>query len=61
VLLAHHASDVVAGALLGLIGAMWVRYWFASRHLGFSIGHVGEISGPSRLGLKKVAHRPSAP
>src|SRR6266550_41592 len=29
VLLAHHPSDVVAGALIGVSGAMIVRYWFA--------------------------------
>ena len=34
VLLAHHPSDVVAGALVGVIGAMLVRYWFAARRLG---------------------------
>ena len=38
VLLAHHPSDVVAGALIGVIGAMGVRYWFAARGLGFAIG-----------------------
>src|ERR1700709_605569 len=37
VLLAHHPSDVVAGALIGVIGAMLVRYWFAARHLAFTI------------------------
>jgi membrane-associated phospholipid phosphatase len=34
VLLAHHPSDVVAGALVGIIGAMFVRYWFAARRSG---------------------------
>ena len=34
VLLAHHPSDVVAGALIGVVGAMAVRYWFAARRLG---------------------------
>ena len=47
VLLAHHPSDVVAGALFGVIGAMAVRYWFAARRLGFAIGHDGAIL-PSR-------------
>ena len=37
VLLAHHPSDVVAGALIGVVGAMVVRYWFAARRLGFAI------------------------
>jgi membrane-associated phospholipid phosphatase len=43
VLLAHHPSDVVAGGLLGVIGAMAVRYWFAARQLGFVIRDDGEI------------------
>jgi membrane-associated phospholipid phosphatase len=43
VLLAHHPSDVVAGAAIGLVGAMLVRYWFAARHLGFVIGERGTI------------------
>jgi undecaprenyl-diphosphatase len=44
VLLAHHPSDVVAGAVIGLAGAMLVRYWFAARHLGFAIGERGTIT-----------------
>jgi undecaprenyl-diphosphatase len=61
VLLAHHPSDVVAGALIGVVGAMAVRYWFAARGLGFAIGRDGAISplGPGRL--KRVAHWASAP
>ena len=43
VLLAHHPSDVVAGALIGVVGAMGVRYWFAARRLGFAIGRDGAI------------------
>ena len=43
VLLAHHPSDVVAGALVGIVGAMFVRYWFAARRLGFAIRHDGTI------------------
>ncbi len=43
VLLAHHPSDVVAGALIGVVGAMAVRYWFAARRLGFAIHRDGEI------------------
>jgi undecaprenyl-diphosphatase len=58
VLLAHHPSDVVAGALLGVIGAMLVRYWFAARHLAFTIrrdGGIEQLSGPSWGHLKRVA------
>jgi membrane-associated phospholipid phosphatase len=43
-LLAHHPSDVVAGALVGLTGAMVVRYWFAARRLGFAVGAGGRIA-----------------
>jgi membrane-associated phospholipid phosphatase len=63
VLLAHHPSDVVAGALIGMIGAMAVRYWFAARRLGFTIDRDGQIVPlPSTRGqLKRVAGTPSAP
>ena len=63
VLLAHHPSDVVAGALIGVVGAMFVRYWFAARRLGFAIRRDGEIV-PLRSASrhrKRVAREPSAP
>jgi undecaprenyl-diphosphatase len=46
VLLAHHPSDVVAGAVIGVVGAMFVRYWFAARRLGFEIAQDGTITPP---------------
>jgi membrane-associated phospholipid phosphatase len=61
VLLAHHPSDVVAGATIGIIGAMCVRYWFAARGLGFEIGNHGIISPVAEGPLKRVAAGPSAP
>lgn len=64
VLLAHHPSDVVAGALVGVIGAMFVRYWFAARRLGFAIGRDGTIvplPGPSFERFKRVARSPFGP
>jgi membrane-associated phospholipid phosphatase len=64
VLLAHHPSDVVAGALVGVIGAMFVRYWFAARRLGFAIHYDGTIvplTGPSSGRLKRVARGAFAP
>jgi undecaprenyl-diphosphatase len=64
VLLAHHPSDVVGGALTGVVGAMAVRYWFAARRLGFAIGADGAIrplEGPSAVDLKKVAQQAFAP
>jgi len=64
VLLAHHPSDVVAGALIGVVGAMCVRYWFAARRLGFAIAQDGAITafrGPSPEARKRVAREASAP
>ena len=64
VLLAHHPSDVVAGALIGIIGAMFVRYWFAARRLGFAIqldGSIVPLVGPSSGRLKRVARGALAP
>jgi membrane-associated phospholipid phosphatase len=64
VLLAHHPSDVVAGALIGVIGAMAVRYWFAARRLGFAIrrdGAIAPLTGPSLGRFKRVAREAFAP
>jgi undecaprenyl-diphosphatase len=64
VLLAHHPSDVVAGALTGVIGAMAVRYWFAARHLAFTIhsdGTIDPLPGPAPGHLKRVAREAFAP
>ncbi len=64
VLLAHHPSDVVAGALIGVVGAMLVRYWFAARRLGFAIrrdGTIVPLAGPSMGYLKGVARDVFAP
>jgi len=63
VLLAHHPSDVVAGALIGAVGAMVVRYWFAARRLGFAVRRDGEIVPlrSFRGHLKRVAREASAP
>lgn len=64
VLLAHHPSDVVAGALVGVIGAMVVRYWFAARRLGFAIqrdGSIVPLPGPSFERLKRVARGAAGP
>jgi len=49
VLLAHHPSDVVAGAAIGIMGALGVRYWFAVRGLGFVIGETGVILPVRRI------------
>ncbi|TMJ87862.1 MAG: phosphatase PAP2 family protein [Alphaproteobacteria bacterium] len=63
VLLSHHPSDVVAGALIGVVGAMSVRYWFAARRLGFAIRRDGKIVPLRSVSgqFKGVARRASAP
>jgi membrane-associated phospholipid phosphatase len=64
VLLAHHPSDVVAGALVGVVGAMFVRYWFAARRLGFAIrrdGTIVPLGGAMPGRLKRVAREASSP
>jgi membrane-associated phospholipid phosphatase len=42
-LLAHHPSDVVGGAVIGLLGALAMRTWFAVREIGFAIEADGTI------------------
>jgi membrane-associated phospholipid phosphatase len=64
VLLAHHPSDVVAGALIGTVGALFVRYWFAERRLCFTIrpnGAIVALALPSLQRVKRVARNASAP
>ena len=58
IVVAHHPSDVLAGAIAGGIGALLVRYWLAARGLGFAIradGTVAPLPGPSWARLKRVA------
>ena len=55
---AHYPSDVLAGALVGVTGALLVRRWFALRRLGFSVGPDGAVQqfpGPSLKRIKSVA------
>jgi membrane-associated phospholipid phosphatase len=44
---AHHPSDVIAGALVGVVGAELTRRWFASRRLLFSPVDLRAFAGPS--------------
>jgi membrane-associated phospholipid phosphatase len=58
VVLAHHPTDVLAGAAVGVIGALLVRRWFALQHLGFTIGPQNSLQqwpGPSVKRIKAVA------
>ncbi len=61
---AHFPSDVLAGAVVGTVGALMVRRWFALRGLGFSLtpdGRVHQYPGPSVRRLKAVARELLAP
>ena len=58
VVTAHYPSDVLAAAVVGVVGALLVRRWFALRGLAFSIGPEGavhQLPGPSLKRIKSVA------
>jgi membrane-associated phospholipid phosphatase len=62
--MAHYPSDVLAGAVVGTVGALMVRRYFALRRLGFSAGAGGELQqypGPSLKRIKAVARELLAP
>ena len=64
VVLGHFPSDVIAGAVVGTVGALLVRYYFALRRLGFSVGPDGalhQLPGPSVKRMKAVARELLAP
>jgi membrane-associated phospholipid phosphatase len=44
----HHPSDVLGGAVVGVVGALMVRRWFAARRLGFSPADLQPYAWPSR-------------
>jgi hypothetical protein len=55
---------VLAGAIVGAVGALLVRDWFAARRLGFAVaadGQVRRLPGPSFARIKRVAGRLLAP
>jgi membrane-associated phospholipid phosphatase len=61
---AHYPSDVLAGALVGIAGAILVRRYFAQRRLGFAIeadGTIHQYPGPSLRRIKAVARGLLAP
>jgi membrane-associated phospholipid phosphatase len=64
VVTAHFPSDVIAGAVVGTVGALMVRRYFALRRLAFSIGPDGTLQqypGPSLKRIKSVARELLAP
>ncbi len=54
--LAHHPSDVIAGALTGAIGAFMMRRWFAARRLVFCPRDLRPYSGPSWRRIAAALH-----
>lgn len=54
VVLAHHPSDVLAGALVGATGAFLVRRWFAGRRLVFAARNLHAYPGPSWRRIKSA-------
>jgi len=64
VLDAHFFSDVLAGAIVGVVGALLVRDRFTERRLVFSVGLDGRVearSGLSFAHVKTVARKVFAP
>ncbi|HVX99714.1 MAG TPA: phosphatase PAP2 family protein [Pseudorhodoplanes sp.] len=60
VVTAHHPTDVLAGAVVGALGALLVRNAFATRNLAFGVagdGTVTALAGPSWQRVKAVARR----
>jgi undecaprenyl-diphosphatase len=58
VVIAHHPTDVLAGALVGALGAFLTLSFFAMRRRGFLVGADGAIRpmpGPSLRRIKTVA------
>jgi membrane-associated phospholipid phosphatase len=53
---AHHPSDVIAGALVGAAGAFLLRRWFAARRLVFCPRDLRAYPGPSLRRIKAALH-----
>jgi membrane-associated phospholipid phosphatase len=61
VLMSHHSSDVIAGALVGTCGAALVRRWFAARRLAFSPRDLAAYPGPSLRRIGRAIRRAFGP
>jgi undecaprenyl-diphosphatase len=60
VLRSHFPSDVAAGAVLGMLGALLVQEWFAARGLVFlpnGGGRLRPLPWPSFARVKRVARQ----
>jgi undecaprenyl-diphosphatase len=60
VLTAHFPSDVILGAVVGIVGALLVRDWFAARRLAFAVepdGSVRPLAGPSMARIRRLARQ----
>ena len=57
VVLSHHPSDAIAGALVGAVGAALVRRWFAARRLVFSAHDLSAYPGPSLRRIRAAIGR----
>jgi undecaprenyl-diphosphatase len=57
VVVAHHPSDVLAGALVGAIGALMIRRLFAERRLAFSPRDLQPYPWPSWRRIKAAVGR----
>jgi membrane-associated phospholipid phosphatase len=53
----HHPSDVMAGGLVGVVGALMVRRWFAARGLVFFAEDLRPFPGPSWRKLRMAARQ----
>jgi undecaprenyl-diphosphatase len=54
--MAHHPSDVIAGALTGAVGAFLLRRWFAAHRLVFCVRDLSAYPGPSLRRIKAALH-----
>jgi undecaprenyl-diphosphatase len=52
----HHPSDVLGGAVVGVVGALMVRRWFAARRLGFSPEDLQPYAWPSWARVRAAAY-----
>jgi membrane-associated phospholipid phosphatase len=52
----HHPSDVMAGALVGVVGALLIRNFFAARRLVFSPVDLAAYPWPSFKRIKTAGH-----